>query len=145
MRNVRRPAPMTAQKWKELDALLRRVRDGDESAPVLAFLHENASTEDVPGLIGLLNDEDIVVREIVAEPLGRLASPAVLPQLLTVLQRGLDEGHDCDSLQAVLAEIVEADKAGARQVLKPLTTSSDKATRENAEWLLEFCEETPDA
>jgi HEAT repeat protein len=136
---------MNEQKWKELNEILRRVRDGDEAAPVLEFLNENASAEDVPRLMGLLNDEDIVVREFVAGPLGQLAGPAVLPQLLTVLQRGLDEGHDCDSLQAVLVEIAEADKAGARQVLMPLMKSSDKATRENAEWLLEFCEETPDA
>ena len=136
---------MNERQWEELNEILRRVRGGGDVTPVFEFLDANAKAEDVPRLMGLMNDEDIVVREVVSGPLGRLAGPADLPQLLAVLQRGIDEGHDCDSLQAALVEIAETHKVSAQQVLTVLTKSSDRATRENAEWLLEFCEDPPNA
>ena len=136
---------MNKQQWSELTEALQDVRDADRAAAAAKFLHENAAAEDVPRLMEMLNDEDIVVREAAAWPLGELAGLAALPQLLAALQRGFDDGHDCDSLQAVLIEVVEADKAAARHILTGLIKSSDKATRENAQWLWEFCETPPNA
>jgi HEAT repeat protein len=91
----------------------------------------------------LLKDDDFFVRETAAWPISDLAGPTALPELLVALQQGFDQGHDCDGLQAALADMVEINKASAREVLAQLATSNDANIRKNAAWLLEFCEEQP--
>ncbi len=136
---------MNERQWNELNEALRDERDADRVTAAAKFLYENAAAEDVPRLMEMLKDNDDVVREAIAGPLGKLAGPTELPQLLIALQRGFDDGYDCDSFQAALVEIAEANKTAAQKVLNGLMKSSDKVTRENAKWLLEFCETAPDA
>lgn len=136
---------MNEQQWKELSEALRDGRDSDRVEAAAKFLHENAVAEDLPRLMEMVNDKDDVVREVVAGPLGELAGPPELPKLLVALQRGIDDGYDCDSLQGALVAIVEANRTAAQQVLKGLVKSTDNVTRENAAWLLEFCETAPGA
>jgi HEAT repeat protein len=87
-----------------------------------------------------LNDKDFFIREAAAWPLAGLAGVSALPQLLVALQRTFDDGHDGDGFQTALIELVEADKPAARQFLEGLLRTGDEAARENAKWLLEFCE-----
>jgi HEAT repeat protein len=128
---------MDARAWKELNEALR---DNDRAAGAAKELHEKATAEDVPRLMDMLKDSDFFVREAAAWPLSELAGLAVLPQLLIALQRTFEDGHDGDGFQAALFELVEADKPAAREALNELLKNGDKATRENAKWLLEFCE-----
>jgi HEAT repeat protein len=133
---------MDAQQWKQLNEALRDVRDAARAAAAAKHLHETATAEDIPRLMEMLNDGDFFIREAAAWPLTELAGPAALPQLLIALQRTFDDGHDGDGFQTALIELAEADKPAARKVLNELVQSSDKSTRENANWLLEFCETT---
>jgi hypothetical protein len=66
-------------------------------------------------------------------------------ELFQAYQRGFDEGHDNDGLTAALIELAAADPAGVRQVLEALVKSGNEAMRENAEWLMEFCQNEWDA
>jgi hypothetical protein len=93
----------------------------------------------------MLNDSDFFIREAAAWPLTELAGLAALPQLLVALQRTFDDGHDGDGFQTALIELVEADKPAARRVLDSLLETGDEAMRENAKWLIEFCETAPGA
>lgn len=131
---------MTEQEWKAvIDAL--RARDNISRASTAALkLHETATPEDLPRLMQLLTDDDFLVREAAAWPVAELAGPAALPELLQALQRGFAEGYDNDGFQTALTDLVEANRTQAREVLTRLANSLDKVTRENAAWLLEYCE-----
>ena len=88
----------------------------------------------------LLNDEDFFVREAAAWPVSELAGPESLDRLLMAYQRGLDEGHDNDGFTAALIDLVESHQESSREILQRLAKSGDKAKRENALWLLQFCD-----
>jgi HEAT repeat protein len=126
-----------------MTAALRDKHNVARAVAATRTLRETATLEDVPRLMQLLRDDDVCVREAAAWPVCELAGPAALPELLQALQRGFDDGHDNDGLQAALADLVYADRIEARNALTRLATSSDRATRENAAWLLEYCEEAP--
>jgi HEAT repeat protein len=136
---------MDARIWKELSDALRGERDVERAARAVRQLQEQATAEDVPRLMEMLNDSDFFIREAAAWPLTGLAGLAALPQLLAALQRTFDDGHDGDGFQTALIELVEADKPAARRVLDGLLKTGDEAMRENAKWLLEFCETPPGA
>jgi len=136
---------MKDQEWNELIEALRGKDDVDRAITAARTLHTAATAEDLPRLMDLLNtDNNFFVRESAALPACALAGPAALPELLKALQRGFDEGHDHDGFQAALADLVQANRADARVVLTRLAISSDSATRENAAWLLEYCENASD-
>ena len=136
---------MDARAWKDLDDALRDARDAERAARAAKRLYEDATAEDIPRLMEMLNDTDFFIREAAAWPLAGLAGVAALPQLLVALQRTFDDGHDGDGFQTALIELVEAAKPAARQALNQLLKTGDNATRENAKWLLEFCEPEPSA
>jgi HEAT repeat protein len=129
---------MDAGTWKELNDALRDERNVERAARACTQLQEQATAEDVPRLMEMLNDSDFFIREAAAWPLTQLAGLAALPQLLAALQRTFDDGHDGDGFQTALIELVEADKPAARRVLDGLLGTRDEAMRENARWLLEF-------
>ncbi len=136
---------MDERTWNDITDALRDTRNATRAAQAAADLHEQATTEDVPRLMAMLNDSDFFIREAAAWPISELAGVAALPQLLVALQRSFDDGHDGDGFQAALIELVEADRPAARRALENLLKIGDQATRENAQWLLEFCEAAPGA
>ena len=130
---------MNALDW---DALIRDLRNVDEIDGAVAAcerLHREATEEDVPRLRTLLNDGSFFIREAAAWPLSELLGPAALPELFQAYQRGFDEGHDNDGFSAALIEMAAADPDNVREVLNRLLLSEDSQMRENASWLLEFC------
>jgi HEAT repeat protein len=131
---------MNEQEWKAVTDALRDRDNASRWVAATLKLHETATQEDLPRLMKLLTDGDFLVREAAAWPIAELAGPAVLPEMLQALQRGFDEGYDNDGFQTTLADLVVANRTQARDVLTRLANSSDKATRENAAWLLEYCE-----
>jgi HEAT repeat protein len=136
---------MSEQEWVMLLASLRNAQDVDGRVAAAERMHKGASAEDIPQLKAMLAEPDFFIREAAAWPLSELAGPSVLADLLAAYQRGLDEGHDNDSFSAALIELAAAHRAETRIVLDRLVQSGNAATRANAEWLLEFCVEQPEA
>jgi hypothetical protein len=87
----------------------------------------------------LLKDDDAFVREAAAWPVSELVGPPALRELLVAYQRGFDDGLDNDGFTTALIEVVEANEATSREVLRALTEDEDRAVRENAIWPLDFC------
>ena len=75
----------------------------------------------------------------------RACGGSALPELFQAYQRGFDEGHDNDGFSAALIELALADPDGVRGVLEALSKSGDAAVRQNAAWLMEFCDNQRDA
>jgi len=129
-------------------ATVRELRscDGVEVAVSAAKrLHRTATEDDVPRLRELLTDDSFFVRESAAWPLSELAGAVALPELLRAYQRGFDEGHDNDGFTTALIDLAAADPKGVRTVLQRIADSGDQGLRDNAIWLMEFCEQEGDA
>jgi len=131
---------MTEHEWTVVVEALRDRGNVHRAVAAARQLHNTATSEDLPRLMQLLTDDDGLVREAAAWPVCELAGASALPELLRALQRGFDEGLDNDGFQAALADLVVAHRTEARDALTRLAGSSDKATRDNAAWLLEYCE-----
>jgi len=81
------------------------------------------------------------LREAAAWPISEIAGPALLRELLTAYQRGLNEGQDNDGFTAALVDLATVNPLGCRGVLQQLADSETGTIQENAIWLLEFCEQ----
>jgi hypothetical protein len=138
-RTVTKGARMTEGEWEELVQALRQD-DASLAASGAERLHKRASTEDLPRLLALLHDDDLFLREAAAWPISELAGPSSLHDLLIAYQRGLDEGHDNDGFTTALIELAAADPLGCKEILLRLSESQIATLRDNAAWLLEFCE-----
>ena len=130
---------MTDTEWRHILETLRDLSDINAAALAATRLHKEASVEDLPGLMGLLGDEDAYVREAAAWPISELAGPSALPDLLLAYQRGFEEGFDNDGFTTALLELVQAEPDTVRKVLQSLSKSDVVALRENATWLQGFC------
>jgi hypothetical protein len=135
---------MNAEEWEKLVQVLRdldSVHKGRSVAVRAAeHLHRSATSEDVPRLLILLQDENFFVCEAAAWPLTELTGATYLSELLLAYPRGFDEGHDNDGFSAALADMAQTDPASVRQALQPLVRSSDATMQGNANWLLRPCE-----
>ena len=129
---------MNAAAWSSVVGDLAAL--GDRSVNAAARIHAEATLEDVPRLLELLESGDnFFVREAAAWPLAELAGITVLPQLLRAYQRGFDEGHDNDGFSAALLEIPALFPSDAPIALSSLVASESAPLRSHAQWLLEFC------
>jgi hypothetical protein len=54
--------------------------------------------------------------------------------------RGFDEGDDNDGFSTALIELATADPSGCKKALLALAEAEIASLRENAVWLLQFCE-----
>lgn len=136
---------MDDRDWATLVQDLLNARDVDVAVAAAERLHRTATAEDLPRLRDLLKHDSFFVREAAAWPLSELAGAVALPELFQAFQRGFDEGHDNDGFSAALTELAAADPEGVRSVLETLAKSGDAAMRENAIWLMEFCDTERDA
>ena len=136
---------MTDHEWHRLAAALRDDNDIDGMVAAAADLQARATADDVPRLLHMLNDSSFFVREAAAWPLSDLGRVEALPQLLGAYQRGLDEGHDNDGFSAALIDLVEMNVVAAVPQLRKLAEAGSDADRENAAWLLGFCNGATDA
>jgi hypothetical protein len=130
---------MTEGEREDLVQALRQT-DASIAAGAAERTHKRTSPEDLPRLLVLLNDDDVFLREAAAWPILELAGPSSLHHVLLAYQRGLDEGHDNDGFTAALIDLATVDPLGCREVLLRLTESQVATLRENAAWLLTFCE-----
>jgi HEAT repeat protein len=126
--------------WSAIVAGLRDSYNSKGVAAAAARLHQESTKEDLPLLRQLLEDPDAGLREAAAWPVSELVGPSALPELLAVYQRGLEEGLDCDGLTTALIDLAETNAVEAANILRNLADGPDPNMRENALWLLEFCE-----
>lgn len=124
--------------WHDLVTSLE-ARDVSTCVEAAAKLHREASSEDVPRLLSLLESGDFFIREAAAWPLAELAGPTVLPQLFAAYQRGFEDGHDNDGFTAALLEIPALYPVEAPRALANFIDASQEPLRGHAMWLLEFC------
>jgi hypothetical protein len=136
---------MNDKEWEDLIQGLRGIDHADAAAAAATRLHKAATSDDLPRLTDLLEDDDFFVREAAAWPVSELAGPSALRELLVAYQRGFDDGQDNDGFTTALIDLVETDRNASRQVLEALAQEGDAAMRENAMWLLDFCSPTVDS
>jgi HEAT repeat protein len=135
---------MNLNAWNEIVSALSE-RDISTCVDAASKLHMSATSEDIPQSLSLLDSADFFIREAAAWPLAELAGTSVLPQLLTAYQRGFDEGHDNDGFTAALLEIPALFGSEAKHSIARLAETAEGAKKDNALWLLEFCEEEGEA
>jgi HEAT repeat protein len=136
---------MNDSDWVALVRDLNNIDDVDVMVAAAERLHRTATPDDLPRLRALLLDHSFFVREAAAWPLSELAGATALAELFQAYQRGFDEGHDNDGFTAALIELAAVDPEGVRQALEALAKSGNEAMRQNAAWLMEFCENERDA
>lgn len=78
------------------------------------------------------------MREALAEPLARFGGASELPLLLEGARKGEEEGHDNDSLNAAICDVVEAAPVESFALLEELAASEISRIRRDAAWLLGF-------
>ncbi|CAN7558026.1 HEAT repeat domain-containing protein [Polaromonas sp. LjRoot131] len=130
---------MNLNAWNEIVSGLSNP-DVPTCVAAASKLYTDATPEDIPRLLSLLDSDDFFVREAAAGPLATLAGPAALPQLLKAYQRGFDEGHDNDGFSAALLEIPALFGPEATRAIAGFSQTAEQTLRDHALWLLEFCE-----
>lgn len=106
-----------------------------------------ASIDDIPVLLDALLSEkaDFWTREMLAGPLCRLGGPELLKPLLTAFDRSRADGHDNDSFNVCLWELVESAPDESANVLRGLREQTPEISDHTIDWLLEFCSPNPPA
>jgi hypothetical protein len=120
---------------------LESGNDVDAQLEVFKKLDAYVTEADVPVLLAAIESEtsNFWVRELLAEPIIRLAGARALPQLMAALRKNFEEGHDNDGFQTFLMDLAESDPKGVREELQKLAATAGEAEKEDIEWLLEFC------
>jgi hypothetical protein len=116
---------MDEARWHELEAAVRQVDDVERYVEAARQLEDESTIEDVPRLRGLLEDPSFAVREAAAFPLAYLLGPACLRDLLVAQIKGEREGHDNDTLNAAIGEVLSLDESGSSAVLSELKRDAD--------------------
>ena len=123
--------------WSDFDTY-----DVDQKLEAFMRLKSASSENDLPDLLVLLKSErnDFWTRELLAEPIAELGGVEYLDQLFDALAINFAEGHDNDSFLHFLTEIAWAEPGECKEKLLALISIPDFEHKEQAEWLLQFCE-----
>ncbi|MET8197886.1 HEAT repeat domain-containing protein [Micromonospora taraxaci] len=133
-----------------LEAVVRHATeledDYDDIAPTVTALTACGDTALVPRLREVLDrflDEgNFYGRDLIAGVLAGIEGMASLPVLLRASARDL--GDDQDSLQAEIIELLHADRATSRRVVRDFATSETPELRRVGLWALGFVIEAQD-
>ena len=118
---------MDERRWHELEAAVRQTEDVDRMVTAARRLQDEATAADVHRLRRLMEDPSFVVREAAAFPLAYLLGPGSLRDLLLAQVRGERDGHDNDTLNAAISEVLALDEPGSRAMLAELKHDPDTA------------------
>jgi hypothetical protein len=130
---------MNEDEWRDLREGLYGT-DPISAANSAQRLDREATANDLQRLRELLSGGDAFVREAAAWPISRIVGAPAMRELLVAYQRGFDEGDDNDGFSTALIELATADPSGCREALLALAEADIASVRENAVWLLQFCE-----
>lgn len=118
---------------------LQDVDDVDRAVEAISILESEATAEWLPTLHEwLARPDDFFLREAAAPAIIRLEGMECFPRLLHAVHLGRREGHDNDSLQARIFELIESAPLDARTRLLELAISETDEDRSDAAWLLGF-------
>lgn len=128
---------MNRQEW---DQIIRDLygHDVDRAVKAIGILDQKTDVSDVPALYNLLGDPSFFIREAAASPLAALEGAKALPRLLEALTQGQADGHDNDTLVAIIVDLLEEHPAESLPIVLKLLRSSNKADRINAAWAIGF-------
>lgn len=122
--------------------LLSKLADpdyGDDWSEACDALTKEASADWLPDLrTAFLAAPDFVMREALSTPIADFGGVTDLPMLLEGARLGEEEGHDNDSLNAAICDVVEAFPVESFALLEQLAKSDDPWLRKDAAWLLGF-------
>ena len=128
-------------KMSRVQQLLSKIvdSDADDWSEACDALGNEATGAWLPELrAAFLSAPDYVLREALAEPLARFGGASELPLLLEGARKGEEEGHDNDSLNAAICDLVEAVPVESFALLETFAASEISRTRRDAAWLLGF-------
>lgn len=129
---------MTDAEWNIILADLNSL-DVERAVAAVEQLDESADETDIPRLRRLVErGQDFFLREAAATPLARLERARALPLLFEAMERGRQERHDNDGLDATITGLFQMYPDEVAPVLIQLTTSSRSTDRANAAWGLGF-------
>jgi hypothetical protein len=113
--------------WNRLmEELLSYHDDVERAVNAAAVLTEAADESRLPELERLFSSGDYFLREVLGEPIARIKGLDALPLLLEGLTMGHQEGHDHDTLQSVIADLIEVQQSEAvPSLLKMLRSPSN--------------------
>lgn len=133
-----------------LQAIVRHAVDLEDDyedvAPVVTALAACGDTSLVPqlqeALDRFLDEENFYGRDLIAAVLAGIQGVAALPVLLRASARDL--GDDQDSLQAEIIELMHADRAASRRVVREFAAGDTPELRRVGLWALGFVVEAQD-
>ena len=92
---------MTDAEWNQLLADLHAIQsdeDVDRAVSAAMRLAELDDPSRLPDFKALVGTADFFVLEAIGQPIANLERLKALPTLLRALDRGHEQGHDCDGL-----------------------------------------------
>jgi HEAT repeat protein len=132
---------MTDAQWNELLGDLHAIQTHDDVDRAVSAATRLAELDDpsrLPDLKALVESAEISILEAIGQPIANLEGLKALPILLRALDRGHEQGHDCDTLAFVIVDLVVSHFQDAAPVLLEMLRSQDDRTRANAAWLMGF-------
>lgn len=145
------PAPSSVPVTR-LDELLTILRNEDGSGNVddmvraIDELEKEVDPSWLPELRSeLVNGPGFFVREGVAPAVIKLDGLSALPLLLEAQRCGTAENHDNDGMSAMIADLIERDRAASYAVIRPMLQDKDPGVRSSAAWALGYVAEVAKA
>jgi HEAT repeat protein len=124
---------------EELYAQLQDLDDVDRTVDAIYLLESEATPDWLPTLHEwIARPGDFFLRESAAFAINRLEGAKCLCRLLEAMRLGTTEGHDNDTLDTIICDLVGSAPEEALPYLEELSHSSDPQDRCNAAWLLGY-------
>ena len=132
---------MNQELIKQVSLLKAAGNDIDAQMAVIRTIQEMTTSNDIPYLIKVLGapDSDFWVREMLSEPIARIGGSPTLHALLEAFDPNPRDGHDNDSFEAVLIELLKREPSTSRLELLRIKDVDPRLTI-LVDSLLEYCQ-----
>ncbi len=135
---------------KEIETEVKKMWEGSKSGniddPLDAYERINiiAQKSDLPQLIEHLESENnnFWTRELLSDPISRLGDHTCLKVLLEAISKNEQEGHDNDSLNFNILNLIDNDLENCTTTLEKLLSDPTYPNKAIAEDFLTYCRNT---